>query len=99
MHNDVWMLRPKPGLGQDVKSSQLSILPHVEVREVEVASGNILQRTVLASGQSVITSTCTVETADEIAENPDAEFTLVRTCLTRCSSICCPAGIVNPTSS
>ena len=95
----VLMLRPQTGLGQDVKTSQLSIEPHVEMREVQDAFGNFLQRTVLASGQSVITSTCTVETPDEIALNPDAEFTLVQNCRTRCSSICCPAAIVNPTGS
>ena len=74
----VLILRPQTGLGQDVKASQLSIEPHVELREVQDAFGNLLQRTVLASGQSVITSTCTVETPDEIAVNPDAEFTLVQ---------------------
>ena len=74
----VLLLRPQTGLGQDVKTSQLSIEPHVEVREVQDAFENILQRTVLASGQSVITSTCTVETPDEIAVNPNAEFTLVQ---------------------
>ena len=74
----VLILRPQTGLGQDVKTSQLSIEPHVEVREVQDAFGNILQRPVLASGQSVITSTCTVETPDEIAVNPNAEFTLVQ---------------------
>ena len=74
----VLLLRPQTGLGQDVKTSQLSIEPQVEVREVQDAFGNILQRTVLASGQSVITRTCTVETPDEIAVAPDAEFTLVQ---------------------
>ena len=74
----VLMLRPQTGLGQDVKSSQLSIKPQVGVREVQDAFGNILQRTVLASGQSVITSTSMVETPDEIAVNPNAEFTLVQ---------------------
>jgi transglutaminase-like putative cysteine protease len=74
----VLILRPQTGLGQDVKTSQLSIEPHVAVREVQDAFGNILHRTILPSGQSVITSTCTVETPDEIAVNPDAEFTLVQ---------------------
>ncbi len=40
--------------------------------------GNFVQRAVLPSGQSVITSTCTVETPDEIAVNPEAAFTLVQ---------------------
>ena len=74
----VLMLRPQTGLGQDVKTSQLSIEPNVEMREVQDAFGNILHRTMLASGQSVITSTCTVETPDAIAVNPNAEFTLVQ---------------------
>ena len=74
----VLLLRPQTGLGQDVKTSQLSIEPQVEVREVKDAFGNILQRTVLTSGQSVITSTCTVETPDEIAVDPNAAFTLVQ---------------------
>jgi transglutaminase-like putative cysteine protease len=74
----VLMLRPQSGLGQDVKTSQVSIEPHVEIREVTDAFGNRLQRTVLASGQSVITSTCTVETADAIDVNLQAKFTLVQ---------------------
>jgi transglutaminase-like putative cysteine protease len=74
----VLMLRPQSGLGQEVKTSQLSIEPPVEMREVPDAFGNMLQRTVLPSGQSVITSTCTVETPDAIDVNLEAEFTLVQ---------------------
>ena len=74
----VLMLRPQTGLGQDVKTSHLSIEPDLQVREVKDAFGNIMQRAILTSGQSVITSTCTVETPDEITVNQDAEFTLVQ---------------------
>ncbi|MGB9278239.1 MAG: transglutaminase family protein, partial [Terrimicrobiaceae bacterium] len=48
------------------------------MRDVQDAFGNILHRTMLASGQSVITSTCTVETPDAIDVNPQAEFTLIQ---------------------
>jgi transglutaminase-like putative cysteine protease len=74
----VLMLRPQSGLGQDVKTSQVSIEPHAEMREVPDAFGNLLQRTILPSGQSVITSTCTAETPDAIDVNLQAEFTLVQ---------------------
>ena len=74
----VIMLRPQSGLGQQVKTSHLSIEPYREVREVQDAFGNIQQRTVLASGTSVITTTCTVETPDEIAVNASANFTLIQ---------------------
>jgi transglutaminase-like putative cysteine protease len=74
----VLMLRPQSGLGQDVKTSQISIEPHVEMREVRDAFGNMLQRAMLAAGQSVITSTCKAETSDAIDVNPAAEYTLVQ---------------------
>jgi transglutaminase-like putative cysteine protease len=74
----VLILRPQSGLGQDVKTSQITIEPHVEIREVQDAFGNILHRAILASGQSMITSTCTVETPDAIDVNSQAEFTLVQ---------------------
>ncbi|MGC2577199.1 MAG: transglutaminase family protein [Terrimicrobiaceae bacterium] len=74
----VLILRPQSGLGQDVKTTQISIQPNVEMRDVQDAFGNILHRTMLASGQSVITSTCTVETPDAIDVNPQAEFTLIQ---------------------
>jgi transglutaminase-like putative cysteine protease len=74
----VLMLLPQTGLGQKVTISRLSIEPTVAMREFQDAFGNFVQRTVLPSGQSVITSTCTVETPDEIAVNPEAEFTLVQ---------------------
>jgi transglutaminase-like putative cysteine protease len=74
----VLMLRLQSGLGQDVKTSQVSIEPHAEMREVPDAFGNLLQRTILPSGQSVITSTCTAETPDAIDVNLQAEFTLVQ---------------------
>jgi transglutaminase-like putative cysteine protease len=74
----VLMLRPQSGLGQEVKTSHLSIEPHAEVREVQDAFGNLLQRTVLHPGKSVITSNCTVETPDEIAVDPRANFTLIQ---------------------
>jgi hypothetical protein len=70
----VIMLRPQSGLGQQVKTSHLSIEPYREVREVQDAFGNIQQRTVLASGTSVITTTCTVETPDEIAGECQCEL-------------------------
>ena len=77
------MLRPQSGLGQQVKTSHLSIEPYREVREVQDAFGNIREAgTVLASGTSVITTTCTVETPDEIAVNASANFTLIQDCLT-----------------
>jgi transglutaminase-like putative cysteine protease len=74
----VLMLQPQSGFGQEVKTSYLSIEPHTEVREVQDAFGNFLQRTVLHPGKSVITSTCTVETPDEIAVDPGANFTLIQ---------------------
>jgi hypothetical protein len=45
---------------------------------VKDAFGNVLQRTVLRAGKSVITSTCTVETPDEIAVDFSAGFTPVQ---------------------
>ena len=74
----VLMLLPQTGLGQNVKTSRLSVEPAVTLREFQDAFGNFVQRTVLHSGHSVITSTCTVETPDEIAVHPDAEFTLIQ---------------------
>jgi transglutaminase-like putative cysteine protease len=74
----VLILRPQSGLGQQVKASHLSIEPDAEVREIQDAFGNLLQRTVLPRGNSVITSTCTVETPDEIAVEPNAGFTLIQ---------------------
>jgi transglutaminase-like putative cysteine protease len=74
----VLIFRPQSGVGQRVKASQISIEPNVEMREFQDPFGNILQRTILPSGQSVITSTCTVETPDAIDVNPQAEFTLVQ---------------------
>ena len=74
----VIMLRPQTGVGQEVKTSHLAIEPQVEIREVQDALGNLQQRTVLASGESVITSTCTVHAPDEIAADPRAGYTLVQ---------------------
>ncbi|HET7239097.1 MAG TPA: transglutaminase N-terminal domain-containing protein [Terrimicrobiaceae bacterium] len=53
----VIMLRPQTGVGQEVLTSHFAIEPQVEIREVRDAFGNIQQRTVLAAGKSVITST------------------------------------------
>ena len=61
----VLMLLPQTGLGQNVKISRLSVEPR------QAYSGVFVRH-------SVITSTCTVETPDEIAVHPDAEFTLIQ---------------------
>ena len=83
----VLILRPQSGLGQQVRASHLSIEPDAEVREIQDAFGNLLQRTVLPRGNSVITSTCTVETPDEIAVEPNAGFTLISKPAGRCPPI------------
>ena len=74
----VLMLRPQSGLGQEVKHTHLSIEPPVNLYEFHDAFGNLQQRTMLGQGRSIITSTCTVDTPDEIASEPDAHFTLIQ---------------------
>jgi transglutaminase-like putative cysteine protease len=74
----VLILRPQSGLGQEVKQSHLSIEPQVNLNEFHDAFGNLQQRTMLGRGGSIITSTCTVDTPDEIASDPEADFTLIQ---------------------
>ena len=74
----VLMLRPQSGLGQEVKHTHLSIEPPVNLYEFHDAFGNLQQRTMLGQGRSIITSTCTVDTPDEIASDPEADFTLIQ---------------------
>ena len=74
----VLMLRPQSGLGQEVKQSDLSIEPQVNLYEFHDAFGNLQQRTMLGQGRSIITSTCTVDSPDEIASEPQADFTLIQ---------------------
>src|SRR4029077_9865208 len=74
----VLILRPQSGLGQEVKHTHLSIEPPVNLYEFHDAFGNLQQRTMLGQGRSIITSTCTVDTPDEIASEPDAPFTLIQ---------------------
>ena len=74
----VLMLKPQSGLGQEVKQSHLSIEPQVNLSEFHDAFGNLQQRTMLGQGRSIVTSTCIVETPDEIASDPDADFTLIQ---------------------
>ncbi len=71
----ILMLRPQSGLGQEVRQSVLTIEPHANLSEFHDAFGNLQQRTMLVQGSPVITSTCTVDTPDEIASDPDADFT------------------------
>jgi Bacterial transglutaminase-like N-terminal region len=74
----ILILRPQSGLGQEVKQSHLSIEPQVNLYEFHDAFGNLQQRTMLGQGRSIVTSTCTVESPDEIASDPDADFTLIQ---------------------
>jgi transglutaminase-like putative cysteine protease len=74
----VLMLRPQSGLGQEVKESHLSVEPQVNLYEFHDAFGNLQQRTVLGQGRSTITSNCIVDTPDEIASQPAADFTLIQ---------------------
>jgi hypothetical protein len=65
----VLRLTPQSGVGQEVKQSHLSIEPQVNLYEFHDAFGNLLQRIMLGQGRSIITSTCTVDTPDEIASD------------------------------
>jgi hypothetical protein len=71
------MLRPHSGLGQEVKESHLSIEPQVNLCEFH-DFGDLQQRTMLGQGRSIVTGSCIVETPDEIASQPAANFTLIQ---------------------
>jgi transglutaminase-like putative cysteine protease len=74
----VLRLTPQSGVGQEVKQSHLSIEPQVNLYEFHDAFGNLLQRIMLGPDRSIITSTCTVDTPDEIASDTSADFTLIQ---------------------
>ena len=74
----VLRLTPQSGVGQELEQSHLSIEPQVNLYEFHDAFGNLLQRIMLGQGRAIITSTCTVDTPDEIASDTSADFTLIQ---------------------
>lgn len=70
------LLLPCSGDGQTVRASDLGITPAVGAfHDFTDAFGNLCRRAVLPAGESILQSTCTVETPDEIAVQEDAPRT------------------------
>lgn len=74
----ILMLRPRSGLGQRVVREESCFDPDVAMTQYSDHYGNLCQRFIVPQGIFKVDTTATVDTADSIDVNFNAEFVLVQ---------------------
>ena len=74
----ILMLRPRSGLGQRVVREESCFDPDVAMTQYSDHYGNLCQRFIVPEGIFKVDTTATVDTADSIDVNFNAEFVLVQ---------------------